>query len=380
MPLTRNLYREEEINSALQYAILKGRIQESVFWAHEAIQSNMRTEVMQIIFWLWMNFFGASNLSWYNWFHAASTDDDIYYLVISLGRAIKRGRGDSTVFALVVGCLVPSSDKPGFVVLPPALRDLKGEERAFASAIKQGKLFTAFEAAKTWTNTTWQILEVLALKKAPYIKLLAKEPSRRFWDDEWLWFTRALAISIASSPDLDSETEAEPIPVEFVGCYRAWENCSMLDARAYSIPSECLYWFCERGCIQNNKTTEEELTGGLEAALHGSKFWNTIPQRTDDQREELFRYFTSDIPDEWSKENRLKSHGYGVVPTGADVNYEIMLERCMMRWFSAIPSRGILAGMESAIKILVSKKPRKISEFIHMEYEVTRQFTKMELD
>ena len=152
----------------------------------------------------------------------------------------------------------------------------------------------------------------------------------------------------------------------------------MLDARAYSIPSECLYWFCERGCVQNNKTTEEELTVGLEAALQGSRFWGTVPQRTDDQREELFRYFTSDIPDEWSKENRLKSHGYGVIPAGSDVNYEVMLERCMMRWFSAIPSHGILAGMESAIKILVSKKPRKISEFIHMEYdEVCAQFTEL---
>ena len=386
MPLTRNLYREDEVLAALQYCILKGRIQEAVFWAHEATQSNMTFDLLQALFWLWMNFFGAANLSWYTWFHEATQnlekieEDNIIYLVISLAR--RAPQGDSTVFTLVVsGLSRPSTDRIGFVILPPSLRSLEGKNRAFAVAVKQGKLALAWNFAE-WP-TAWKILEELAKdsRSVELIRKLSQESENPFWKPEWIWFVRALAMTIAAT--ISRFPEKEPIPVELVGCTANWKNVRMLDARVFAVPSECLYWFCFRGSLRVNKTTEAELTPGLELAIQGSQFWDEVPRGTDDEREAFYdTYFTSDIPDEWSIKNRQKSHGFGTIPVGP-FNQQLALEKMLIRWFQRIPARGMWDGMDRAIKILVglwgAVAPGAIDDMIHMEY-ITKTFEKMNLE
>jgi len=372
MPLTCNLYREDEVVSALQYSILKGRLKESIFWAHEMIHSNMSGELLQTLFWLWMNFFGSAHLSWYTWFHEITAnlesveENDIYLLVVSLGRATVNKRNDSTVFALLlVGLSRVPTDRVGFVVLPPNLRAL-GVSKTFAIAVKQGKLELAWSL---WPNDAWFILKELAKEHSDIVDRLSKEDKSCMWKSEWIWPVRALALTIVGSLSRPVLKEKEEMIAELVDCTQDWAG-PMRSARAYSIPDDCLHWFTKRGNMPTTKSTEHELKGGLEQALNGSQFWDDFDRTSSDARENFFdTYFTSDIPDEWSSIDRMKSHGYGVIPPGK--NGDIMRSQTFARWFQQIPSKGFWNGIELAITYLTQIPccESDLSSLINTAYE-----------
>jgi hypothetical protein len=363
MPLTRNLYREDEVLTALQYCILKGRLKEAIFWAHELVISNMTGELLQRMLWLWMNFFGSAHLAWYGWFHEATADlenvneEAIYLLVMSLGRAAANKRYDSTVFSLLVCGLARSpTDRIGFAVLPESLRRLEGVEKAFATAIKQGKLELAWSL---WPSTGWQILEELGKEWTPLVRSLSRESERPLWKTEWVWATKALALVIVGSLVRPVCIEREKMLAELQGCWTEWDSLKMRAARWATIPYECLHMFTHRVA-----DTEKELMGGLEAALPGSQFWDEVSEL---HREEFFdTYFTSDIPDEWSSADRQKSHGAAPTPTTS--------ERTFNRWFAGIPSKGFWGGIESAIAFMTERwsAPVGFEATIHEGYEVAQ--------
>jgi hypothetical protein len=372
MPLTRNLYREDEVLAALQYCILRGRLKEAIFWAHELMISNMTGELLQSIFSLWMNFFGSAHLAWYGWFHEATADlenvneEAIYLLVMSLGRAAANKRYDSTVFSLLVcGVARTPTDRIGFAVLPEKLRRLEGIEKAFATAVKQGKLELAWSM---WPSTAWEILEELA-KEHAIVRSLSQESNRPLWKTEWTWATKALALVIVGSLVRPVYIESETMLAELQGCWTEWDSLKMRAARWATIPYDCLHMFTQRVT-----DTEKELMGGLETAMQGSQFWDSV---IGIDREEFFdTYFTSDIPDEWSSADRHKSHG--PPPTGS-------AERTYNRWFSGIPSRGMWGGIEAAIAYMTERwsAPIEFETAIHDSYEVgqlSKTFDKVSLE
>ena len=334
----------------------------------------MTAELLQTLFWLWMNFFSSSHLSWYTWFNETvgnleSVDEDaIYLLVVSLGRATVNKRHDSTVFALLLtGLSRTPTDRVGFAVLPPALRTLTGASKTFAIAVKQGKLELAWSL---WPANGWYILEELAKDYKPIVISLSKEAETPLWKDEWTHDLRATALVIVGSLSRPYTKEKEEMLQELIGCTQEWKG-PMRSARVYSIPQECLHCFTRRGALPANKTTERELKSGLEPALRGSQFWDELDwTSSDDAREEFFdTYFTSDIPDEWSSADRKKSHGYGIGFEGP-----VKREQTFTRWFQHIPSKGLWSGIETAIKYMAEEyvvQPIILSNTIYSAYEET---------
>ena len=374
MPLTRNLYREDEVFSAVQYCILKGRLKEAIFWAHELFISNLAGELLQTLFWLWMNFF-STHISWYKWFHEATADltnvreEAIYLLVVSLGRASVNKRHDSTVFALLAcGLARVPTDRIGFAILPHSLRGLEGVEKAFATAVTQGKLELAWTL---WPSRAWEILA--EFPNGDLIRELSQQDVKPFWKPEWAWPIKATALVIAGSLARPVVIESEQMLVELDRCWLEWSNVlpsglehvRMRDARWATIPYDCLHLFTQR--LTN---TESELMSGLERALPGSQFWDEVlPSYNYLNREEFFeKYFTSDIPDEWSSADRQKSHG--PPPTGTP-------EKTFSRWFSGIPSKGLWGGIETAIGYMAQtlQNPVNLETAIHEAYEMA-QLTK----
>lgn len=364
MPLTRNLYREDEVFSALKYCILKGRLKEAIFWAHELFISNLAGELLQTLFWLWMNFF-STHVSWYKWFHEATADlknvkeEAIYLLVVSLGRATVNKRHDSTVFALLMcGLARVPTDRIGFAILPHSLRGLAGVEKAFATAVTQGKLELAWTL---WPSRAWEILA--EFPHGGLVRELAQQHMKPFWKPEWAWPIKAVALVIAGSLSRPIIIESEQMLVELNDCWLEWRyTTGQRDARWATIPQECLHFFTAR-----TENTESELLEGLESALQGSRFWDEIlPKYNWMNREEFFdTYFTTDIPDEWSSADRLKSHG--PAPTGTP-------EKTFNRWFS-IPSKGLWGGIETALKYMSESLNGDLESAIHEAYEMA-QLTK----
>jgi hypothetical protein len=319
-----------------------------------------------------MNFFGSAHLSWYTWFCEITADlesvdeDAIYLLVVSLGRATVNKRNDSTVFALLlVGLSRVPTDRVGFVVLPPNLRII-GVSKTFAIAVKQGKLELAWSL---WPNDGWFILKELAKDYSDVIDKLSNYDKTSLWKSEWIWPVRALALTIVGSLSRPVVKDREEMIGELVDCIQDWKG-PMRSARAYSIPVDCLHWFTARGNMPTTKSTEYELKGGLERALKCSQFWDELDWASDDAREEFFdTYFTSDIPDEWSSIDRMKSHGSGMVPP--EKNVDVLRAQTFARWFQQIPSKGFWNGIELAITYLTERfhNGTDLSSLIHTAYE-----------
>jgi hypothetical protein len=92
--------------------------------------------------------------------------------------------------------------------------------------------------------------------------------------------------------------------------------------RFFSISVCDLYGMCLRGCMTMNEDTESSLLMAHKT-YYTSNIWKNEPGPThaysdDDMIVERWetlieRIFPDDIPDEWSKEERLKSHGPGLL-------------------------------------------------------------------
>ena len=385
MPLTRNLYSEDEVLTALKWSILKGRLQEAVFWGQEAIDSELTLEVLQILFYLWMSFAGSANLPWFYSFCETISDldsvseDDIHYCIITLAMGPK----DSTVFALLGSGFGPPPDSnTGFAILPKSLANLKGSGRVFATTLKLGKLPLAWSYRAQWSDEMFYALNEVGLEKhgtefTEFVKTLSEIEKSSIWKPEWTWFVRALLVVIAGSKErLTFRADDKVLPIEvrtFYGDLKA--IVGQRQRRIYKVPQDCLYWFTERGSMRVNQTNEDELLQDLENALQGSSFWDQhLEKVTSDREREAFydTFFNTDIPDEWSKIDRQKSHGGGCVPLsekGCQVNYKLLLGNTLDRWFR-IPSRGIWNGLETALKFFKEEwlDPVDIEEAIHQKY------------
>jgi hypothetical protein len=231
---------------------------------------------------------------------------------------------------------------------------LAGVEKAFATAVTQGKLELAWTL---WPGRAWEILG--EFPHGELVRELSQQHMKPFWKPEWAWPIKAVALVIAGSLSRPVVIESEQMLVELNDCWLEWRyTTGQRDARWATIPNECLHFFTTR-----TTNTESEIMGGLNKALPGSRFWDEVLQMN---REEFFdTYFTSDIPDEWSSADRLKSHG--PAPTGTP-------EKTFNRWFS-IPSKGLWGGIEMAIKYMGENFTGNLETAIHEAYEVA-QLTK----
>ena len=112
------------------------------------------------------------------------------------------------------------------------------------------------------------------------------------------------------------------------------------------------------------ETTDTDLTHHLEENLHGSRFWDEYISSlhgTDIQREEFYdTFFPNDIPDEWSKADREKSHGLGVGPC--------TLSECFERWFQDIPCRSIWKGLSAALEVWKGVPIGQFMKIFHTPY------------
>jgi hypothetical protein len=98
------------------------------------------------------------------------------------------------------------------------------------------------------------------------------------------------------------------------------------DRRIYQIPNSCLYGTTLRGTYKWSQNNLTQLYN-VEKYLVGCPFWDEVLVEYadldekgnitwhDDDKMELFyeKYFPDDIPDEWSKKDKLKSHGDGIL-------------------------------------------------------------------
>ena len=96
--------------------------------------------------------------------------------------------------------------------------------------------------------------------------------------------------------------------------------------RMYTIPLGCLYGATQRGVTKRSQHNQIQLHH-VEKYIIGCPFWDEalelyavlddngiILWKSEDDRESFYQcYFPDDIPDEWTKEEKDRSHGEGVL-------------------------------------------------------------------
>ena len=313
MPLTKHLYREDEVRAALQWCILKGRVIETAFWATELIETGLgiRSDIQTV----WTYGIGLAGLGW-----LGNLKPD---LQTAIRLAVHRGRDAS-----VVAILGSTPSRVGAPAIPPGT--WTAEETFALRAMMQGK------AGSVWAaNWDWDLWATAMMFK-----------HRRFLPLEGLLQDRALATAVICQTTLSIEEPTAQIPVEATAALAEWAaEPNLRHRRVFSIPTPCLSMLTKRGELDSYSSFDEELRDKRQMEAAMGVFWLGMlakARRTDEAYEAFYdkHFGLSDIPDEWSVADRAKSHGPGLNPCD--------MPRFLERWFGTMPCAAIWNGVQTA--------------------------------
>jgi hypothetical protein len=156
--------------------------------------------------------------------------------------------------------------------------------------------------------------------------------------------------------------ESEVIEEIYIKEMGEWSTSSgRMSHRIYSPPKECLYGATLRGRMKWTQNNMFQLNN-IEKYLIGCPFWDEVISEyadisddsiikwySDDKLEEFYNvFFPDDIPDEWVKLEKLKSHGDGIIGPNDKVNMwkfsrTFMTKMPHLAWNT---TKAVLKGLE----------------------------------
>jgi hypothetical protein len=335
MSLSRHFYALDEVHSALQYSSTRNDRAETLFWCNELLRSGCVSETISTLLesWLWNK--GPFCLSWFH--NAFSTlggdecsEEDVLLSAYQLSCVSYLKRDHSLWSILALHALNVPCDRVGPKTIPHPFTD--DQEIYLVRAIVQGRAYCAWcmvqqmdwdrvQAILTWYSSCTSLKTCLSYFDQ-YEKLLG------YRTPEYDTVFRCLSIitvclspsqqeeSFRSLPSLDTTSKSQ---------IDHWDSLLGTKARIYSIPQSALYGRTLRGRMRWTQSTVSQLND-IESYLIGCPFWeeaiseygtilkSTILWNSDDDREAFYqRYFPDDIPDEWTKSEKNKSHGEGIL-------------------------------------------------------------------
>lgn len=354
MPLTRHLYMEDEVVAAMQWCILRGRCVEAAFWCQELLDSGMADALLEAMRNIWLFGFSIGALPWYKAFHAFAEEEvldasEAIRLVVALCVIGKAGGRDTSFISIIGSPREP--DRVGICITP---KGLKGVDAFFAAAVKEGRTITAWRAYSHASFSPDTLPRVFAWKHGSIGDEVCALLEEKY---------PAIAVAALCLPaEILEKRWKKPLPAvpsEVEVALVEWEAClGRRQRRCFSIPHECLYFITERGNTSVYSSTESRLRGSLErpGKIWGSVFWDEIAEemggweaiRDDPVAREQFydTYFPDDIPDEWSKNDRERSHGIGALQKDETPSPR----RFLLKWFGNIPSAVVWKEFEYAIQ------------------------------
>jgi hypothetical protein len=238
-------------------ALSRGRQQDALFWADELFSSGCLPQLNQILFEVWLFYKGISDCKWFLLWYGSDHDyNDAICNTVRLCWSIRDGIDIRVLLEIINPGPTPDLKEASKVVSP--LR-----EKVFSIL---GRICMDKRAA---ISAFWRVANRDgALKLRPYRSVEAE----------------------------DIIFPSEQLPVQ-----RAW-----------------IYGLCDRGQMSEAETTIDEVRGNIIETLwgQGSMYWSNAflgyDAQDDDLVEEFYqKHFPNDIPDEWSLEAQMRTHGPG---------------------------------------------------------------------
>ena len=397
MPLTRHLYKEDEVAASLMVCCLRGRTMEAAFWCLEMIDSGLIDQLLASVRRIWLFGFGpAGAAQWILEFEEAVKGDaldadTILCWVVELARLGANRRHDSSVAVLVALTWGPAA---AAAVQPDRVNAQEGVATAGATPLQQftelatwqGKTLTAwgalraFAAGDDW-EAAWKLCRDVAARKHGGALPFVAAWMDAVWQMEEMEPLPRLAACLAfvclQTQALVAQTRWtwKPLTADVVEQLETWRGLLGRRARrCFTIHADAIPWLTERGRQLTVYDTNEKELLRLErlTALWGSQAWDELAEevggweavRDDaDARESFYdRFFPDDIPDEWSRAERAKSHGGGVLQRGAAPDPV----RWFRNWFGAAACATIWEGGRLAMKALESAAATEVTEAGHI--------------
>jgi hypothetical protein len=347
MPLSRNFYSLEEVHTSLHYTTANNKISEALFWCQELIVSGCHTEAISTLFqsWLWNR--GSARLEWLvnAWKTLASDELNVSDLLLATYQLASTPHtySDNSLWNILVMTIRNPNEMPDRVTrkTPNNVPFTDDKELYFVRAIFQGKARSAWwisqyiDTTRIWEILSWFATTVHSDHRDKYTTCLdafkGYERLLGYQSAEYDVITRCAAIlSLCISSEAQDKT-FKCLDSQLGSADLKWlSELEVLDGRKnrriYTIPKECLYGITQRGRSKWSQNTFVQLNN-VEKYIIGCPFWdevlseyanvtdeNEITWLSEDKMEEFYNiYFPDDIPDEWLKSDKLKSHGDGVL-------------------------------------------------------------------
>ena len=349
MSLSRHFYSLDEVQAALTYSATRNNQKETLFWCQELLSSGLVAETISTLFESWLLHTGAFRLQWLldAWDKLASdelNESDILLAASNLSSVSQLQRDNSIWNILVLtGCEPDKQPDRVTPKTPDGTADVfHGAELYFVRAIYQGKTRCAWwitqfmSVERVWEILRWFAENICGAYSEKYLRCLQAlegyEALLGFKSAEYDIIIRCAAVLAFCIPPSARIKSFKPLALKldetdmnFLGELKEVEGRK--DARLYSVPVLCLYGITSRGRSQWSQQNFVKLNN-VEKYMRGCAFWDEavadfgsdsesgegIKWNSDESQEEFYeRYFPDDIPDEWSRTEKLKSHGDGVL-------------------------------------------------------------------
>jgi hypothetical protein len=341
MLYTRHFYRIDEVKAALQLCISNKRSEEALFWALELIDSEEFTTIKSVLLNTWFHTIGLANIHILrDIFDVTDDEEKILYLVYSMCY-VKR---DITLPVMYLNGASTNKYKNRNILfeLPKELvQDDKYIDTFIRSCILGKYLDAWLLSVPLWKNRLiYTYIEKLLSYKYKdgllfdlYVYLTNSKLINK-------WYLRCALIGLTCFAEKYYEA-----PTNYFKSYeylqdtiQSWKNfLTKKKRRIYTIPKECLYGRTYRGTLTYQDNNDEELHEP-HYLLENQTIYKSILERytsfkefyEDNEEYDQFMdwYFPDDIPDEWSRIEREKSHGFGVNQKSDTPN----IRRYFTRW------------------------------------------------
>ena len=380
--LTLHLYRKDETLSAMRWAIATHNLAESVYWALELYDSDMESDAIKMLQYLWITQIGfGSWTSLKTLIELKELDRNEWISLIVSWARIKEH--DSTAFHLLIrGTTTPIDWKARF----HHSNDYLDLHEALRDTIRRGKLTEAWLIGRGIDyETQWSIIEDLGLQRGRTNDLQVLRKSSLSKTEQCAAAIILVSLDETRWSKATIPLDTRKIPVELQEAIDEWDSEeSIRKRRVYSVRPEAITYLCERGEIPGNESFDSDLTENFLQTLLESSCWSAIladymengEWKSDDYNEMFYStYFpsvTDDIPDEWSKNDREKSHARGIGRTALDarmrfINTIAQRSNTIGLWNSTIKGLDSTMEWDSLYDALRDKCNEKLSENLPMK-------------
>jgi hypothetical protein len=359
MSLSRHFYDLIEVQSALAYCLINRRPSEACFWLLELIDSNETSIALATMIELYLVRYGCNRLVWLLEARQATMGgfidpDKLIELCYGLATLGPEAIDISLIASSIVYVHDASSSVPPVRSIPdvPGLPIGTALENYIMKALATGNVRAAFWAVHYSNDESIvKICNHYRLNMAPKIgNCFDSLRNLNTWSG--LDYSPRIHLLLCFMLITFAHKPAAIIAQSFEGLRRPsahindeiaeWDELvGRRERRIYAIPRDCLYMSTWRGMMPYTKTTINQINNmGANPQLTYSvinecSYWREIFEshgcNTDDTWEAFCEWaFPDDIPDEWSAEEKAKSHGPGISNPG-----EVpMWRRYLRKWIS----------------------------------------------